>query len=151
MRGGKRLGFFRLRRGMTQRELGERAGFPPASAGVRVAQYETGWRTPKPELRNRFADVLDVSADALEIPDLDTPAGVMHTLFALEDLYGFQVAETGEGIILRLQTPSCPEKIQSALAAWARLRTERDAGQRAEEEYDQWRWRFAPDVEGGGA
>lgn len=145
MKDGKRIRFFRTRRGMTQQELGERAGFPPASAGTRVAQYETGERNPKQGLRKRFADLLGVSVDALAIPDLDTPAGAMHTLFAMEDLYGFQIAETEEGPVLRLPTSPDPGGMQEPLAAWARFRAAMDAGLLSKEEYDQWRWRFAAD------
>ena len=84
MKIGKRIRFFRELRGMTQQELGTCAGLSKKTGGVRVAQYETGARTPKAALQRRFADALGVSPDALNIPGLDTPAGVMHTLFALE-------------------------------------------------------------------
>ena len=44
---GERIHFFRLLRGMTQKYLGMALGFPEKSADVRLAQYETGSRTPK--------------------------------------------------------------------------------------------------------
>ena len=44
---GERIHFFRLLRGMTQKYLGRALGFPEKSADVRLAQYETGSRTPK--------------------------------------------------------------------------------------------------------
>lgn len=83
---GERIHFFRLKRGMTQKYLGQAVGFPEKSADVRLAQYETGTRTPKADLTAALAQVLDVSPQALDVPDIDTDIGLMHTLFALEDV-----------------------------------------------------------------
>ena len=58
---GERIHFFRLLRGMTQKYLGMALGFPEKSADVRLAQYETGSRTPKADLTAALAEVLDVS------------------------------------------------------------------------------------------
>ena len=44
---GERIHFFRTLRGMTQKYLGMAVGFPERSADVRLAQYETGTRTPR--------------------------------------------------------------------------------------------------------
>ena len=44
---GKRIKFFRNRKGMKQKELGELLGFLGKTSDVRVAQYETEARTPK--------------------------------------------------------------------------------------------------------
>ncbi len=44
---GERIHFLRMLRGMTQKALGIAVGFPEKSADVRMAQYETGSRTPK--------------------------------------------------------------------------------------------------------
>ena len=52
---GERIHFFRLLRGMTQKYLGMALGFPEKSADVRLAQYETGSRTPKADLTAALA------------------------------------------------------------------------------------------------
>ena len=44
---GERIRFFRNMKGITQKYLGMVVGFPERSADVRMAQYETGSRTPK--------------------------------------------------------------------------------------------------------
>ena len=80
---GERIRFFRNLRGMTQKHLGRLLGFPEKSADVRMAQYETGVRTPKADVVNTLAGVLDVSPRALNVPDIDSLAGIAHTLFAL--------------------------------------------------------------------
>ena len=91
---GERIHFFRLLRGMTQKYLGMALGFPEKSADVRLAQYETGSRTPKADLTAALAQVLDVSPHALSVPDIDSYVGLMHTLFTLEDNYGLKISET---------------------------------------------------------
>lgn len=47
---GERIRFFRNMKGITQKYLGMVVGFPERSADVRMAQYETGSRTPKAEI-----------------------------------------------------------------------------------------------------
>ena len=44
---GERIRFFRNMKGITQKYLGMVVGFPERSADVRMAQYETGSRTPQ--------------------------------------------------------------------------------------------------------
>lgn len=48
-------------RGMTQKQLGIAVGFDEKSADVRIAQYESGTRTPKQALVERLAEVLDIN------------------------------------------------------------------------------------------
>lgn len=141
---GKRIRFFRELRGMTQQQLGEKAGFPAKTAGVRMAQYETGSRTPREALQQKFADALGVSVCALAIPGLNTPAGIMHTLFALEDLCGLQIAEIGEELVLRFPSAMPPGfgMLRQELEAWARRRAAMDSKQLAKKDYDQWRYGF---------
>ena len=66
---GERIHFFRTLRGMTQKYLGMAVGFPERSADVRLAQYETGTRTPKADLTAALAQTLDVSPQEMCIRD----------------------------------------------------------------------------------
>ena len=84
---GERIHYFRNLRGMTQKYLGMAIGFPEKSADIRMAQYESGTRSPKEEITEKLAQALDVSPKALDVPDIDSYVGLMHTLFALEDIY----------------------------------------------------------------
>ena len=77
---GERIRFIRNLRGMTQKYLGIMAGLPERTADIRMAQYEAGTRTPKEDLTKALAHALDVSPDALTVPDIDTYIGLMHTL-----------------------------------------------------------------------
>ena len=67
---GERIHFFRNLRGMTQKYLGMMVGFPERSADIRLAQYESETRTPKAEIMEKLAGVLDVSPKAIDLPDL---------------------------------------------------------------------------------
>ena len=69
---------------------------------VRLAQYETGTRKPKADLTNALAQVLDVSPQALDVPDIDSYIGLMHTLFTLEDIYGLTVSEADGEVCLKV-------------------------------------------------
>ena len=53
---GKRIRFFREQRGMTQKRLGMLVGFSEATASVRIAQYETGMRTPASSCSDAIRD-----------------------------------------------------------------------------------------------
>ena len=57
---GERIRFFRNMRGMTQKYLGVLMGFPEKSADIRMAQYESGSRTPKEDLTKSLAQALEV-------------------------------------------------------------------------------------------
>ncbi len=125
---GERIHFFRLLRGMTQKYLGMALGFPEKSADVRLAQYETGSRTPKADLTAALAQVLDVSPHALSVPDIDSYVGLMHTLFTLEDNYGLKISEMMERLLkvdvqnsLRLHK-RCSVPGSRPLPGWRRAR-----------------------------
>ena len=55
-------------------------------------------------LINRIANLLRFGrgSDTLDVPDIDTHIGLMHTLFALEDLYGIRIGDIDGEICLRL-------------------------------------------------
>ena len=99
---GERIRFFRNLKGMTQKYLGMQVGFPEKTADIRMAQYESGSRTPKADLTNRLAEVFGVSTSALTVPDIDSYNGLMHTLFTLEDLYGLKITELDGEVCLHL-------------------------------------------------
>lgn len=140
---GERIRFFRTMRGFTQKSLGLLLDFPEKSADVRVAQYESGTRTPKGELTDALAHALDVSSHALAVPDIDSIIGLAHTLFALEDLYGLKAFGSAEGVCLRV-TPgtSGSEELLAILLAWREQAAKVETGEITQEEYDRWRYNY---------
>lgn len=141
---GERIHFFRTLRGMTQKYLGMAVGFPERSADVRLAQYETGTRTPKADLTSGLAHVLDVSPQALAVPDIDSYIGLAHTLFTLEDVYGLKVKKVDGQVCLQtdvFQGHSAVE-LNRFLTAWQEQAAKLEAGEITKEEYDRWRYRY---------
>ena len=141
---GERIRFFRNLRGMTQKYLGQVVGFPEKTADIRMAQYESGSRTPKAELTESLAGALGVSPLALSVPDIDSYLGLMHTLFTLEDRYGLTV-ETGEnGVSLRVDPRKGKDaaELSEMLTAWAQQAEKLRNGEINWEDYDKWRYNY---------
>ncbi len=141
---GERIHFFRLMRGMTQKYLGTAVGFPERSADVRLAQYETGTRKPKAELTSALAQVLDVAPQALDVPDIDSYIGLMHTLFTLEDIYGLTVSETDGEVCLKVNKDKGTDaaELLKMLYAWKEQADKLSADEIDREQYDQWRYHY---------
>ena len=129
---------------MTQKYLGTVVGFPEKTAGIRMAQYESGSRTPKADLTENLAGALGVSPLALSVPDIDSYLGLMHTLFTLEDRYGLTV-ETGEnGVSLRVDPRKGKDaaELSEILTAWAQQAEKLRNGKINREDYDKWRYNY---------
>lgn len=141
---GERIHFFRSMRGMTQKYLGQLMGFPEKSADVRLAQYETGTRTPKADLINSLANALDVSPLALSVPDIDSYLGLMHTLFTLEDRYGLKIDEADGEVFLKVDVRKNKDaaRLHEMLCSWQQVAAMLEAGEISKEDYDKWRYHY---------
>ena len=144
---GERIRFFRNLKGMTQKFLGVKVGFPEKTADIRLAQYESGTRTPKSDLTETLADALGVSTMALNVPDIDTDLGFMHTLFALEDIYGLKIDKLNDEVCLRLDKNRGTSYISllERFTAWQKEAEKYRNGEISKEEYDRWRYTY-PEV-----
>ena len=145
---GERIRFFRNLRGMTQKYLGQAVGFPEKTADIRMAQYESGSRTPKAELTENLAGVLGVSPLALSVPDIDSYLGLMHTLFALEDMYGMKIDKLDDEVCIRLDKNRGTSYISllERFTAWQKEAEKYRNGEISKEEYDHWRYTY-PEIE----
>lgn len=109
-----------------------------------MAQYETGARTPKADLTNALANALDVSPKALDVPDIDSYTGLMHTLFALEDIYGLKIGEIDGEVCLRLDKSKKMTYVEmlDMFMAWNDQAQKLAQGEITKDEYDRWRYRY---------
>ena len=141
---GERIRFIRNLRGMTQKFLGLQVGFSERTADIRMAQYESEARTPKQDLVKEMAHIFDVSPRAITVPEIDSYIGLMHTLFALEDLYGFKIDRLDGEICIRInrQNGSTFAKMTGLLEPWEEKAQNYRGGEISREEYDQWRYRY---------
>ena len=142
----ERIRFIRKKRGITCKELGQRIGFPDHSADVRISQYESGSRTPKREILEKIASVLEVSPEALSVPGLDGEAEALFSLFAMEDIYGFKICRSGSHLYLILgDTGASNGQLQEMLLKWSCYAELLNTGKISKQEYDQWRYSFSSD------
>ena len=111
---------------------------------MRLAQYETGARTPKADLTTSLANALDVSPQVLAVPDIDSYIGLMHTLFTLKDRYDLQIDEADGEVCLKVDVRKNKDaaELHKMLCAWRQAAAMLKAGEITQEEYDRWRWRY---------
>lgn len=140
---GKRIKFFRNRKDMKQKELGELLGFLGKTSDVRVAQYETEARTPKADLVKEMAQIFGVSPRAINVPNIDSYLGLMHTLFALEDMYGIKIEEIDGELCLRLDREHREyQHLFEPFHTWQQMAAKLESGEISQEEYDNWRYNY---------
>lgn len=141
---GKRIKFFRTLKGLTQKQFGEALGFKGKTSDVRLAQYEAEARIPKEDLVKDMARILEVSPQALSVPEIDTYNGLLHTLFALEDMYGFKISEIDGQLCICLDKHAHPSylTLYDMLHTWQREAAKLESGEITKEEYDEWRYNY---------
>ena len=141
---GERIRFFRNLRGMTQKYLGTVVGFPEKTADIRMAQYESGSRTPKADLTNKLAEVFGISPQALSVPDIDSYIGLMHTLFTLEDRHGLTIEKTENGVSMYADPKKGTDaaELSEMLNAWAEQSEKYHNGDINRDDYDKWRYNY---------
>ena len=141
---GTRIKRVRNMRGMTQKELGLAVGFDDNTADVRIAQYESGTRTPKEDLLKRIAETLDVNYRALYEPTLYAAEDVMYTLFELDEHYAVHLHEIDDDT-----DPAYTSKhmainftsllLDSFLKEWLLRKQQLAAGEISKAEYKEWK------------
>ena len=140
---GERIRRIRTMRGMTLKYLGESVGFPENTADIRMAQYESGTRTPKADLTEKIASALDVVPETLAVPDIESYIGVIHTLFALEDNFGLKIDKLNDEVCIRLDKDSTEFfNMVTMFKAWEQQAEKLRAGEITKEEYDNWRYNY---------
>ena len=141
---GERIRFIRNLRGMTQKYLGTQVGLPEKTADIRMAQYESGTRTPKEDLTYALANALDVSPHALNVPDIDSYLGLIHTLFALEDLYGLTIEVRDGEVLFRVNPRKGKDAahLSEMVCDWAPVAEKFRAGEISKDDYDKWRYNY---------
>ena len=140
---GERIKRIRLMRGMTLKYLGEAVGFPANNADVRMAQYEKGTRSPTADLTKQIADVLGVAPETIDVPNIESYIGVMHTLFALEDNYGLKIDKLDGEVCIRLDKDSRDfQNMLEMFLTWEQQAAKLRSGEITQEQYDDWRYNY---------
>lgn len=138
---GENIKRIRNIRGITQKELGIAVGFEEDSASPRIAQYETGSRTPREPLLKKMAEVLQVDQRNIVIPTGYKEEDMIYRLLVLEDYFPEMGLErnvqTGD-VVINFHN----KKLNDFLFAWGVIRGKREQGLISEEEYLNWKYKM---------
>ena len=109
-----------------------------------MAQYESETRIPKTDVTNQLAKALEVSPQALAVPDIDSYLGLMHTLFTLEDIYGLTVSDADGEVCLKVNKDKGKDaaELSKMLCAWKEQADKLSSEEISREEYDNWRYYY---------
>ena len=140
---GDRIQFFRKKQNLTQRKLGLLMGYSDNTTDVRITQYESDKKIPKPETLEKIAEILDVCVEALQAPNLDSDDAFMHTLFLLEDEFGLQIKEIDDNYHLVFDPDHPRYRVTSImLSDWYHTLSGYKKGSYPKTEYDKWRYNY---------
>lgn len=138
---GENIKRIRNIRGITQKELGIAVGIGEESAGPRMAQYETGKRTPKEKMLNKIAEVLEADPRNIAIPIGYKEEDMIYRLLVLEDYFPEMKlernAKTGD-VVINFHN----KKLNDFLFAWGVIRGKRARGLISDEEYLNWKYQI---------
>ena len=84
--------------------------------------------------------IFDINTHALTVPDIDTHIGLMHTLFALEDMYGLKVKNVdGQPHLCLDSSISAPgSSVDEMFRAWMEQTDKLENSEISKAEYDEW-------------
>lgn len=83
---GEKIKHLRTKKHLTQKQLGLLLVFSKSCADIRIAQYESGNRTPKEETMKKLAKELGVPLEILTTPILSDPAEYSAVSFWREEI-----------------------------------------------------------------
>lgn len=139
---GNKIKELRLKRGLTQKELGLAVGFNKVGADVRIAQYESNSRAPKEDVVKKIAEVLKVNPDYLLAPFPLDAKQFFHILlsmdlknnarFHIEDYVNMNGDADKEASV---HIPS----LDIALKHWSHVKKAFERGEITEDEYYEWK------------
>ena len=81
---------------------------------------------------------------ALNIPDIDSDLGFIHSLFAVEDIHGVRAEKQGDEvhIVFDGSKRTMDVSIFKMLSAWADQSEKLRKGEISKDQYDRWRYTF---------
>lgn len=142
---GSNLKSIRLFRKKTLKELGQGLGFSLSSADVRISQYESDKKKPRNDMIESLAHGLEVSPNAIDIPDIESYIGAIYTLFQLERTYGLKIDEMDGQPILRFDKllPHEQSVLFEYMENWLEVAKDFREGKITERQYEEWKYNFS--------
>lgn len=101
-------------------------------------------KRPKEKLVNGLAEALGVSPEAIRVPDIDSFTGLMHTLFAIEDMYGLTILTSHGKPCLSMVGSAVPQQegLSQYLQEWCDVKMDLLHGRISKTQYDDWRYNY---------
>lgn len=141
---GERIQRIRNFRGMSQNQLGIAIGLNEETARGRIAQYESGVRTPKEDMLRKIAKVLDVNFRIFYDPTLNAAEDVMLILFEFDEHYPIGLHEVED-----TSDPYFPQKhiavsfnyllLDNFMKEWMQRKKDLADGTISKAEYIEWK------------
>ena len=146
---GQKIKRIRVKRGLTQSELGEKVSL----TGDRIRQYENDVRCPKPEMLQKIADALNVNIRAISDPSFNDAASAIYALFELEDTFNFHLEKTGDTFYLSFKQDYDnleSSALKIALENWYSVKNKLSPSLNEDIEdiqkkvlnYENWKWNY---------
>lgn len=139
---GDKIKKIRIKREMTQKELGLAIGFNERTADIRMAQYESGTRVPKQVVILKIAEALKVNPDYLMAPSLTKTEEIIHTLIYLDEYNQLKMQAdkytTQEGENLKTIKLSM-EALDMYLEEWYDKKKALENNEITQDEYYEWK------------
>lgn len=151
---GHNIRSIRTLRGMTQKELGLKAGFSATTADVRIRQYESEKMVPKEDKLNDIAKALDVDVCAFTDHNITSDSDIMHIFFELENYYGLKIDldDSGKPILYFDENHQLSRFTNANLDNWYRTRLQFAANEddsdylEKRKQYALWKSRYPLDM-----
>jgi len=114
---------------------------------VRIAQYESGTRTPKEDMLTKIAKVLDVNYRSLYEPTLYAAEDIMYTLFELDEHYKISLSEQSKK---KINVTFDSKLLNDFMSEWLIRKQELSEGAITKEEYQEWKLNWPQTADGCG-
>jgi len=136
---GEKLKKFRTAHELSQKQLAIMSGMSEPA----IRNYELGNRTPNAKQIDKISGALGISPFALANPDIESYLGVMHSLFALEDMYGLHIDDIDGTMCLRLDKHNRSfHEFLDRFSEWKNELEKLRCEEITKDEYDAWRYSY---------
>ena len=139
---GQRLKRIRNHRDLTMKQLGTKINIPERQADVRISQYESDHKTPRKDIIEKLANILDVNEFALDTPDLTTNYGAIFTMFEYYYTYGLHPVKIDGKIYLELDKNIADSSFIKDINEWYDTYESFQSGDITKEQFIDWMLKY---------
>lgn len=139
---GQRLKRIRNHRDLTMKQLGTKINIPERQADVRISQYESDHKTPRKDIIEKLANILDVNEFALDTPDLTTNYGAIFTMFEYYYTYGLHPVKIDGKIYLELDKNIADSSFIKDVNEWYDTYESFQSGDITKEQFIDWMLKY---------